>query len=125
MPARTPPDENELIAPEVPPEGVAASTALWEIPEGVVPSVTHTNYHTCHVKGKIHKPRNEAPHSDCTAGDASETRLGMSVVRMLYAALIQFVQVILLGILGTEPPTAPIMFAVLRGPKTLSKLVRV
>jgi len=88
-------------------EAKAASVALSLIPEGVVPSVK------------------EAPHCDCKAGAASETTLGMFLAIIVYAALIQFEQVMFVGMVLGGLATMARMFVRLRVPTTASMLVRV
>jgi hypothetical protein len=87
-------------------EANAASMALSLMPEGVVPSV------------------NEAPHSDCKAGAASEAMLGAFLAIIVYAAFIQFEQVMFVGRVGGLSTMAR-MFVIVRGPKMASMLVRV
>jgi len=88
-------------------EAITESVALSVIPEGVVPSVK------------------EAPHCDCKAGATSEATLGMFLAIILYAALIQFVQVMFAGMVLGGLAAMARMFVIVRGPTTASMLVRV
>jgi len=67
----------------------------------------------------------EAPHSDCKAGAASETTLGMFLAIILYEAFIQFEQVMFVGRFVGGLAARERMFAIVRGPTTASRLVRV
>lgn len=70
-------------------------------------------------------PVKEAPHCDCAAGATSETMLGMFLAIIVYAAFIQFEQVMLVGMVLGGLATMERMFVRVRGPTMASMLVRV
>jgi hypothetical protein len=94
----------ELVVDETEPTLVLA---LCETLEGVEPST------------------NEAPHCDSRAGLEDETVEGMSVVQILYDALLQSVQVMLVGNELGGFWTSLTTFPRVSGPVTVSTLVRV
>jgi hypothetical protein len=111
----------ELVVDETEPTLVLA---LCETLEGVEPSECQ-RMSIIAQKNRLHVPTNEAPHCDSRAGLEDETVEGMSVVQILYDALLQSVQVMLVGNELGGFWTSLTTFPRVSGPVTVSTLVRV